>query len=128
MGSEEFYHFFCSSLFFFAFLRFFFKFLCSLSLSLVFLEDKGKRLQFTAKWGISLRPHLHRPRAKLLEWFGLLAIEWATQPRGLCLFFLHLLKRGVESQDPIKALNLWTPNEITELQQLLFEVLRGRVP
>ena len=57
MGSEE-----CSP--------FFFRYLSSFSFvilrfSLTVLEDKGKRLQFTAKVGHSLRPRLHPPRAKL---------------------------------------------------------------
>ena len=56
----------CFSSFFFwgggGFFVFFF-----LRFSGILLEDKGKRLQFTAKMGISLRPRLHRPRAKLPE-------------------------------------------------------------
>ena len=61
MGSEE-----ISPFFLFwgfpSLLFFLFAFLHS---SLILLEEKGKRLQFPAKWGISLRPSLHRPRAKL---------------------------------------------------------------
>ena len=38
-----------------------------LRISLLLPEDKGKQQQFTAKMGISLRPRLHRPRAKLSD-------------------------------------------------------------
>ena len=38
-----------------------------LRFSLLLLKDKGKQQQFTEKMGISLRPRLHRPRAKLPE-------------------------------------------------------------
>ena len=65
---------------FFAFLRAFFVFLrfpsfssllfAFLCLSLFLLEEKGKRLQFTAKMGISLRPCLHRPHAELPDLWG----------------------------------------------------------
>ena len=57
MGSEESSHFFffVFSLFFVFFFFFFFRF------SLLLSEDKGKRLQFTAKMGISHRPRLHAP-------------------------------------------------------------------
>ena len=68
MGSEEFSPFFfvlrfLASLlplfFFFAFLRF-------LRFSLILVEDKTKDCNLLQqKWGISLRPRLHRPRAKL---------------------------------------------------------------
>ena len=54
--------------FFYAFLRFFthfFGFFAFLRFSLLLLNDKGKQQQFTAEMGISLRPCLHRPRAKL---------------------------------------------------------------
>ena len=39
-----------------------------LRFSLLLLKDKGKQQQFTAKMGISLRPRLHRPRAKLPDY------------------------------------------------------------
>ena len=61
MGSEEFSPFFC---FFFVFLRFF-RFLRFLRFSGILLEDKGTDCNLLQKWGISLRPRLHRPRAKL---------------------------------------------------------------
>ena len=63
MGSEElssFFFRFCFP-FFLVFSSFFFAFLC---FSLILSEDKGKRLQSTAKWGSSLRSRLHRPHAK----------------------------------------------------------------
>ena len=57
MGSEEFspflrfFSFFFAFWFFFAFLRFSSLFFVFLRFSLILLEDKGKRLQFTAKMG-----------------------------------------------------------------------------
>ena len=57
--------------FFFVFLRFFVFFRFSsfffdfLRFSDILLEDKGSNCNSLQKWGISLRPRLHRPRAKL---------------------------------------------------------------
>ena len=45
-------------LFLFVFFVFLGLFFVSLRFSLIFLEDKGKQVQFTAKWGISLRLRL----------------------------------------------------------------------
>ena len=56
---------------FFDFLRF----------SLTLLEDKGKRLQFTATRGISLRPRLHRPRVKLPDQNRK---HWEAADLGIC--------------------------------------------
>ena len=50
---------------FYAFFRFFFAFVF-LRFSLLLVKDKGKQQQhLLQKWGISLRPRLNRPRAKL---------------------------------------------------------------
>ena len=76
----------CLSLFFLVFRHRFFSFLFAfLSFS---QRDKCKRLQFTAKIGISLRPHLHRPRAKFpihhnVNMFPLLMrkVSWLRIPR-----------------------------------------------
>ena len=59
---------------FFVFLRFFVFFFRFSSLFFVFLrfsgillEDKGNDCNLLQRWGTSLRPRLHRPRAKLPE-------------------------------------------------------------
>ena len=56
--------------FFFAFLRFF-RFFSFFSAFLLFSQrTRGNDCNLLQKWGISLRPRLHRPRAKLPEVFG----------------------------------------------------------
>ena len=70
VGSEDFLHFVLSFFsFFFAFLRFlvaFVVFLRFFPLLSYFLRGQGKTtVIYSKKWGISLRPRLHRPRAKL---------------------------------------------------------------
>ena len=75
-------HFFVFVPLFFVFLRF----------SLLLLKDKGKQQQnLLQKWGISLRPRLHRPRAKLPDPF--------RSPE--CQFFL----RGEETTKKSKRSN-----------------------
>ena len=67
MGSEVFSHFFR---FFFVFLRFFSFFFAFLRFSSFSAYSPGTRANdcnLLGKWGISLRPRLHRPRSELPE-------------------------------------------------------------
>ena len=69
MGSEEISHFFRFFSFFFVFLRFFVFF----RFSSFFAYSPGTRAtdcNLLGKWGISLRPRLHRPRSELPEIWG----------------------------------------------------------
>ena len=56
--------------FFYAFFPFFYAFFPFFSTFLYFSSRTGaKNSNLLQKWGISLRPRLHRPRAKLPEYF-----------------------------------------------------------
>ena len=55
---------------FFVFFRFSSLFFVFLRFSGILLEDKGNDCYLLQKWGISLRPRLHRPRAKLPDKFS----------------------------------------------------------